>query len=112
MSTHIEAKPGEIAETVLMPGDPLRAKWIAETFLENPVCYNKIRGMLGYTGTYKGKRISVQGSGMGMPSAMIYFHELINDYGVKNIIRVGSAGSYQKDVKLNDVVLAKRTTSP
>ena len=106
MSTHIEAKPGEIAETVLMPGDPLRAKWIAETFLENPVCYNKIRGMLGYTGTYKGKRISVQGSGMGMPSAMIYFHELINDYGVKNIIRVGSAGSYQKDVKLNDVVLA------
>jgi purine-nucleoside phosphorylase len=106
MSTHIEAKPGEIAETVLMPGDPLRAKWIAETFLENPVCYNKIRGMLGYTGTYKGNRVSVQGSGMGMPSAMIYFHELINDYGVKNIIRVGSAGSYQKDVKLNDVVLA------
>tara|TARA_E500000318_G_scaffold110939_1_gene127774 strand:- start:2519 stop:3223 length:705 start_codon:yes stop_codon:yes gene_type:complete len=106
MSTHIEAKPGEIAETVLMPGDPLRAKWIAETFLENPVCYNRIRGMLGYTGTYKGKRVSVQGSGMGMPSAMIYFHELINDYGVKNIIRVGSAGSYQKDVKLNDVVLA------
>jgi len=106
MSTHIEAKPGEIAETVLMPGDPLRAKWIAETFLENPVCYNRIRGMLGYTGTYKGKRVSVQGSGMGMPSAMIYFHELINDYGVKNIIRVGSAGSYQENVKLNDVVLA------
>ncbi|MFT0716608.1 purine-nucleoside phosphorylase [Flagellimonas lutimaris] len=106
MSTHIEAKPGEIAETVLMPGDPLRAKWIAETFLENPVCYNRIRGMLGYTGTFQGKRVSVQGSGMGMPSAMIYFHELINDYGVKNIIRVGSAGSYQEDVKLNDVVLA------
>ena len=106
MSTHIEAKKGEIAETVLMPGDPLRAKWIAETFLENPVCYNRIRGMLGFTGTYKGKRVSVQGSGMGMPSAMIYFHELINDYGVKSIIRVGSAGSYQKDVKLNDVVLA------
>ncbi|WP_318310034.1 purine-nucleoside phosphorylase [Flagellimonas crocea] len=106
MSTHIEAKQGEIAETVLMPGDPLRAKWIAETFLENPFCYNKIRGMLGYTGTYKGQRISVQGSGMGMPSAMIYFHELIQDYGVKNIIRVGSAGSYQEDVKLNDVVLA------
>ncbi|SDR07385.1 purine-nucleoside phosphorylase [Flagellimonas zhangzhouensis] len=106
MSTHIEAKKGEIAETVLMPGDPLRAKWIAETFLENPVCYNKIRGMLGYTGTYKGQRVSVQGSGMGMPSAMIYFHELINEYDVKNIIRVGSAGSYQKDVGLNDVVLA------
>jgi len=106
MSIHIEAKQGEIAETVLMPGDPLRAKWIAETFLDNPVCYNRIRGMLGYTGTYKGKRVSVQGSGMGMPSSMIYFHELIKDYGVKNIIRVGSAGSYQENVKLNDVVLA------
>ena len=106
MSIHIEAKKGEIAETVLMPGDPLRAKWIAETFLENPVCYNKIRGMFGYTGIYKGKRVSVQGSGMGMPSAMIYFHELIKDYGAKSIIRVGSAGSYQEDVKLNDVVLA------
>lgn len=106
MSIHIEAQKGEIAETVLMPGDPLRAKWIAETFLENPFCYNKVRGMLGYTGHYNGKRVSVQGSGMGMPSAMIYFHELIKDYGVKNIIRVGSAGSYQVDVKLNDVVLA------
>ncbi|MBO0323708.1 purine-nucleoside phosphorylase [Muricauda sp. CAU 1633] len=106
MSIHIEAKKGEIADTVLMPGDPLRAKWIAETFLENPVCYNRIRGMLGYTGTYKGRKISVQGSGMGMPSSMIYFHELIKDYDVKNIIRVGSAGSYQEDVKLNDVVLA------
>ena len=106
MSTHIEAKQGQIADTVLMPGDPLRAKWIAETFLEDAFCYNRVRGMLGYTGTYQGKRISVQGSGMGMPSAMIYFHELINEYGVKNIIRVGSAGSYQKDVKLNDVVLA------
>lgn len=106
MSIHLEAQKGEIAETVLMPGDPLRAKWIAETFLENPNCYNKIRGMLGYTGTYQGKRISVQGSGMGMPSSMIYFHELIKDYGVQNIIRVGSAGSYQKEVELNDVVLA------
>ncbi|KAB7530130.1 purine-nucleoside phosphorylase [Flagellimonas olearia] len=106
MSIHLEAQKGEIAETVLMPGDPLRAKWIAETFLENPNCYNKIRGMLGYTGTYQGKRISVQGSGMGMPSSMIYFHELIKDYGVRNIIRVGSAGSYQKEVELNDVVLA------
>jgi len=106
MSTHIEAKQGEIADTVLMPGDPLRAKWIAETFLEDAFCYNKIRGMLGYTGTYKGQKISVQGSGMGMPSAMIYFHELIQDYGVKNIIRVGSAGSYQEEVKINDMVLA------
>ncbi len=106
MSTHIEAKPGEIAETVLMPGDPLRAKWIAETFLQDPFCYNNVRGMLGYTGIFEGKRISVQGSGMGIPSAMIYYHELIKDYGVKNIIRVGSAGSYQKDVKIRDIVLA------
>ncbi|NNK76299.1 MAG: purine-nucleoside phosphorylase [Maribacter sp.] len=106
MSIHIEAKPGEVAECVLMPGDPLRAKWIAETYLKDAFCYNKIRGMLGFTGTYQGKRVSVQGSGMGMPSAMIYFHELIKDYGVKKIIRVGSAGSYQKDVELNDIVLA------
>ena len=106
MSTHIEAKKGEIAETVLMPGDPMRAKWIAETFLEDAFCYNDVRGMLGYTGTYEGKRVSVQGSGMGIPSAMIYYHELINDYGVQQIIRVGTAGSYQKEVKLKDIVLA------
>jgi purine-nucleoside phosphorylase len=106
MSTHIEAKKGDIAETVLMPGDPMRAKWIAETFLEKAHCYNDVRGMLGFTGTYRGKRVSVQGSGMGIPSAMIYYHELINDYGVKNIIRVGTAGSYQKEVKIRDIVLA------
>ncbi|MDY0781412.1 purine-nucleoside phosphorylase [Tenacibaculum sp. IB213877] len=106
MSVHIEAKKGEIAETVLLPGDPMRAKWIAETFLENPVCYNEVRGMLGYTGMYKGKRVSVQGTGMGIPSSLIYCHELINDYGVKNLIRVGSAGSYQKDVKIRDIVIA------
>jgi purine-nucleoside phosphorylase len=106
MSTHIEAKKGDLAETVLMPGDPMRAKWIAETFLEKAYCYNDVRGMLGYTGTYRGKRVSVQGSGMGIPSAMIYYHELINDYGVKNIIRVGTAGSYQKEVKIRDIVLA------
>jgi purine-nucleoside phosphorylase len=106
MSIHIEAKQGEIAETVLLPGDPLRAKWIANTFLENPICYNQVRGMLGYTGTFKGKRISVQGSGMGIPSALIYYQELIRDYGVKNLIRVGTAGSYQKEVKLKDIVLA------
>jgi len=94
MSTHIEAKPGEIAESVLLPGDPLRAKWIAETFLKNATCYNNVRGMLGYTGTFQGKKISVQGTGMGIPSASIYCHELINNYGVKNLIRVGSAGSY------------------
>ena len=106
MSMHIEAQKGQIAETVLLPGDPMRAKWIAETFLDNSLCYNDVRGMLGYTGTYKGKRVSVQGSGMGIPSAMIYYHELINDYGVKNLIRVGTAGSYQKDLKIRDIVLA------
>ncbi len=106
MSVHISAEKGAIAETVLMPGDPLRAKWIAQTFLKDPVCYNEVRGMLGYTGSFEGKRISVQGSGMGIPSAMIYYHELINDYGVKNIIRVGSAGSYQPDIGIRDVVLA------
>ncbi len=106
MSIHLEAKKGDVAETVLLPGDPLRAKWIAETFFENPVCYNEVRGMLGYTGTYKGKRVSVQGTGMGIPSTLIYCNELIKEYGVKNLIRVGSAGSYQKDVKLYDIVIA------
>ncbi len=106
MSTHIKAQKGDIAETVLLPGDPLRAKWIAETFLENAECYNRVRGMLGYTGYYKGKRVSVQGSGMGIPSAMIYYHELIHFYGAKTLIRVGTAGSYRKDIGLRDVVLA------
>jgi purine-nucleoside phosphorylase len=111
MSVHIEAKKGEIAETVLLPGDPLRAKWIAETFLENPICFNKIRGMLGFTGTYKGKSVSVMGTGMGVPSISIYAHELITEYGVKNLIRVGSAGSYQKDIKIRDIVLAMAASS-
>jgi len=111
MSVHIEAKKGEIAETILLPGDPLRAKWIAETFFENPVCFNKVRNMLGYTGTYNGKKVSVMGTGMGVPSISIYAHELINAYGVKNLIRVGSAGSYQKDVKIRDVVLAMAASS-
>jgi len=111
MSTHIEAKTGEIAESVLLPGDPLRAKWIAETFLENAKCYNEVRGMLGYTGTFQGKPISVQGTGTGIPSALIYCQELINDYGVKNLIRVGSAGSYQKDIKLRDIVIAMAASS-
>lgn len=106
MSIHIEAKPGEIAETVLLPGDPLRAKWIAENFLEDVTCYNQVRGMLGFTGTFQGKRVSVQGTGMGIPSALIYCHELINDYGVKKLIRVGSAGSYQKNIELRDIVIA------
>tara|TARA_R110000765_G_scaffold401669_1_gene497100 strand:+ start:430 stop:1128 length:699 start_codon:yes stop_codon:yes gene_type:complete len=106
MSVHIGAKKGEIAETVLLPGDPMRAKWIADTFLKEIFQYNDVRGMLGFTGTYKNKRISVQGTGMGIPSTLIYCHELINEYGVKNLIRVGSAGSYQKEVKIRDIVLA------
>jgi len=106
MTAHIyTAKKGEIAETVLMPGDPLRAKFIAENFLDNPKCYNQIRGMLGYTGTYKGVPVSVQGSGMGMPSIGIYSWELITEFGVQNLIRIGSAGSFQTSVKLRDIVL-------
>ena len=106
MSVHIAAKKGEIAETVLLPGDPLRAKYIAEKFLENPVQYNNVRGMLGFTGTYNGKKVSVQGTGMGIPSISIYGTELITEFGCKNLIRIGSAGSYQKDVKIRDIVVA------
>jgi purine-nucleoside phosphorylase len=106
MSIHIGAKQGEIAESILLPGDPLRAKYIAETFLEDAVCYNEVRGMLGFTGTYKGKRISVQGTGMGVPSISIYVNELIREYGVKNLIRVGTCGGIQKDVKVRDVIIA------
>lgn len=106
MSLHIEASSGEIADRVLLPGDPLRAKWIAETFLEDVHCYNNIRGMLGFTGVYTGEKVSVQGTGMGIPSALIYTTELIKEYGVKKLIRVGSAGAYQPDIKLMDIVLA------
>lgn len=102
---HIGAREGEIAERVIMAGDPLRAKFMAETYLENPVQYNAVRGMLGYTGTYKGKRVSVQGHGMGIPSIGIYTYELFNFYGVKRIIRTGSAGAYNPDLKLGDVVI-------
>ncbi|WP_354625484.1 purine-nucleoside phosphorylase [Psychromonas sp. MME2] len=102
---HINAVDGAFAETVLMPGDPLRAKYIAETFLENPVQVTDVRNMLGFTGTYKGKRVSVMGSGMGIPSCSIYATELIREYGVKNIIRVGSCGSVNKDIKVLDVVI-------
>src|SRR5699024_2339898 len=113
MSVHIGAKKGEIAETILLPGDPLRAKWIAENYLESPKCYNDVRGMLGYTGTYKGKRVSVQGTGMGIPSALIYCNELIKEYGVKKLIRVGSAGAYQESLALRDVVIAmSASTTP
>lgn len=107
MSTpHNAANNGDIAKTVLMPGDPLRAKFIAETYLENPVQFNTVRNMFGYTGTYKGKKISVMGSGMGMPSIGIYSYELYKFYGVETIIRIGSAGAYTKELQLFDLVLA------
>lgn len=99
------AEQGIIAETVLLPGDPLRAKFIAEQYLENPVQFNTVRNMFGYTGTYNGKKISVMGSGMGMPSIGIYSYELIHFYGVKNLIRVGSCGSFQPDVRIRDIVI-------
>lgn len=103
---HISAQDKSmVAETILLPGDPLRAKFIAENFLENPVEFNGVRNMLGYTGTYKGKRISVMGSGMGMPSIGIYSYELIHFYGVKNLIRIGSCGSFQADVKIRDIII-------
>ncbi len=105
MSTHIAANPGEIAESILLPGDPLRAKWIAENFLENPVQYNSVRNMFGYTGTVNGKRVSVQGTGMGAPSIGIYAYELFNDYGVQKAIRVGTAGGIAP-TQLRDVVIA------
>jgi purine-nucleoside phosphorylase len=105
MSIHIHAKPSDVAPTVLLPGDPMRAKFIAESYLENPICYNKVRAMYGFTGTYKGKRISVQGTGIGIPSVGIYVHELIAGFGVKNLIRVGSCGAIQHDLKLNDIIL-------
>ena len=104
---HIEANKGDFADVVLMPGDPFRAKLIADTYLENPTQVNQVRGMLGYTGTYKGKRISVMASGMGIPSVGIYSYELFSVYGVKAIIRIGSAGSYVKELGLGDVVFAE-----
>jgi len=106
MSNHIGAKKGDIAQSILLPGDPLRAQFIAEQFFENPVQYNTIRGMYGYTGTYKGKRISVQGTGMGIPSISIYVHELIQEYGVETLIRVGSCGSIQPDLSLREIIIA------
>ena len=102
---HISAKKGDFAKTVLMPGDPLRAKYIAETYLENPVLVNNVRGIQGYTGTYKGKKVSVMASGMGMPSIGIYSYELFNGYDVDNIIRIGTAGAINKDLKIRDIVM-------
>ncbi|HET8681330.1 MAG TPA: purine-nucleoside phosphorylase [Micromonosporaceae bacterium] len=111
MSTHIGAQPGEIAERVLLPGDPLRAKWIAETYLEGAKCYSTVRGMLGYTGTYQGVPVSAQGSGMGMPSASIYAHELFAEYGVRTLIRVGSCGALTEELRLRDVVAASGSST-
>ena len=108
MSTaHNHANKGDIAKTVLMPGDPLRAKYIAETFLDNPVQFNTVRNMLGYTGTYKGKKVSVMGSGIGMPSIGVYSYELFKEYDVDHILRIGSAGSYTTELKLGDVLIVK-----
>lgn len=111
MSVHIGAKKGQIAKTVLFPGDPLRAKYIAENFLEDVEQYNTIRNMFGYTGTYKGVRVSVQGSGMGIPSAMIYAEELYTLYDVDTIIRIGSAGAMHKDINIRDIVIAQGATT-
>ena len=106
MSTHIGAAPGEIAPTVLMPGDPLRARWIAETFLDEARCYSEVRGMYGYTGTWQGRPVSVQGSGMGQPSLSIYANELFRDYGVATVVRVGSCGALTDQLAIRDLVIA------
>ncbi|HBS48852.1 MAG TPA: purine-nucleoside phosphorylase [Rhodobacteraceae bacterium] len=106
MTIHIGAEPGQIAETVLMPGDPYRAKWAAETFLESPELVNETRGMLGFTGHWRGNRVTIQGSGMGMPSLSIYANELIRDFGAKTLIRIGSCGGMQEHVALRDVIIA------
>ena len=111
MSVHINAPDGAIAELVLLPGDPLRAKFIAENFLEDAVCYNEVRGMYGFTGTYKGKKVSVQGTGMGQPSLSIYVNELFQFYGVKKAIRIGTAGSVSEDVPCRSVILANGACS-
>ncbi|GFE63290.1 purine-nucleoside phosphorylase [Litoreibacter roseus] len=111
MTIHIGAKKGDIAETVLLPGDPYRAKWAAETFLTDPKLVNEVRGMLGYTGMWKGNRVTIHGSGMGMPSLSIYANELIKDYGAQTLIRIGSAGGMQDKVKVRDLVLAMTSTT-
>lgn len=111
MSVHISAKKGDIAETILLPGDPLRAKYIAENFLQDIVQYNSVRNMFGYTGFFKGKKVSVQGTGMGVPSIGIYVNELITEYGCKNLIRIGTAGSLQKDIRVRDVVIAMSSST-
>lgn len=106
MSVHIGAEVNQIASTVLLPGDPLRAKFIADRFLKDVICYNQVRGMYGFTGSYKGKKVSVQGTGMGIPSISIYANELIQSYNVKNLVRIGTCGSMQENIKVRDVILA------
>lgn len=108
---HISAAKGDIAETVLLPGDPYRAKWAAETFLDNPKLVNEVRGMFGFTGTYKGNPVTIHGSGMGMPSLSIYANELITEYGAKTLIRIGSCGAMQKDIKVRDVIIGMTATT-
>ncbi len=107
MSIHIGAKPGEIAEVVLLPGDPLRAEFVAQTYLEKAMCHSRVRGMLGFTGTYNGTRVSVQGTGMGIPSISIYAHELIAEYGARRLIRIGTCGVLREEMALGDVILAQ-----
>jgi purine-nucleoside phosphorylase len=111
MSIHISAEPGQIADSILLPGDPLRAQFIAQTYFENPVCFNQVRGMLGFTGTYQGRRVSVMGTGMGMPSLSIYVNELIRSYGVKKLVRVGTCGGLSETVKVRDLILAMATST-
>ncbi|SLN59673.1 Purine nucleoside phosphorylase DeoD-type [Roseivivax jejudonensis] len=106
MSLHIDAAPGDIAETVLLPGDPYRAKWAAETFLDSPRLVNEVRGMLGYTGTWNGNPVTIHGSGMGMPSLSIYANELVRDYGARTLVRIGSCGAMQDRIALRDVIIA------
>jgi len=106
MSTHIAAEKGQIAPVILLPGDPLRAEYIAQSLLEGAVCFNRVRGMLGFTGTYRGKPVSVMGSGMGMPSLCIYVNELLNDYDVRTLVRVGTCGSLQPELKVGDILIA------
>lgn len=106
MSTHIGAEPGQVAPRVLLPGDPLRARWIADTFLEDAQCYSEVRGMLGFTGRYRGEPVSVQGSGMGLPSLSIYVNELFREYDVRTVVRVGSCGALTEELRLRDLVLA------
>lgn len=111
MSIHIGAQPGDIAETVLLPGDPYRAKWAAENFLKDARLINEVRGMLGFTGTYNGNPVTIHGSGMGMPSLSIYANELIRDFGAQTLIRIGSCGGMQKHIKVRDVILAMTSTT-